>query len=101
MDRNTNTAEQSFWEGDYFKLGAGCNPVWLDQCFTWGGHGELVSLCLTISCWDRETFGSDDFVGGGRVDVMSLPKGEPARRWINLTQKGHDAGRIELEITVL
>ena len=55
---------------------------------------------MKIILWDKETFGFDDYIGGGDLGVNGIRLGEMVEKWVPLQQHKEDAGEVLVQITI-
>jgi len=77
----------------------GVTPQW-NQQLVWRARGMIEKLRMKVIVWDKETFGFDDYVGGGDVNVQNMKKGETVEKWVPITQHTQSAGSVLLRITL-
>ncbi len=71
------------------------SPVWDETFFV---KSVPTGNTLTVQCWDKDTFTSDDLIGGAPV-VISQALGNATIATINVDiQKGGSRGNVRLEI---
>ena len=73
--------------------GGGKNPIW-NQSLTL----KYVDTNMTVQVWDKDTT-SDDFVGGGAIDLSAAAVSGGLKDWVSIQYKGKDAGQVYLEIS--
>ena len=67
---------------------------------SWDAKGPIEKLRMKIIVWDKETFGFDDYIGGGDLGVHTLKKGETIKKWVPITQHTQPAGTVLCRITI-
>lgn len=77
----------------------GVNPKW-NELLVWKAKGEIKNLRMKVIVWDKETFGFDDYVGGGDVGAHHMTKGKPIEKWVKITQHTQAAGAVLLQVTL-
>jgi len=61
------------------------NPVWSKEIFTLGTFDSKDKL--EITCWDRDRFSSDDFMGRCSVELSKVNKVGDHQLWLKLEQR--------------
>ena len=66
----------------------------------WDAKGPIEKLRMKLIVWDKETFGFDDYIGGGDLGVHTMQKGETIKKWVPITQHTQPAGTVLCRITI-